>query len=168
MPTSITAAKWQMAWRLHFQCVCLIMFESETSNRNRLGVRLRESGVFLRLNPAETVYQRVGWHTTSTLEPCLQGIANGIHWFYENAGSMRPETIPRIIGSGNGLRKNPLLVQIMSKTFDRPVFLPAHQEEAAFGTALLAGSMNGVWPDLKAAGEHIRLVSATDDTVAHH
>lgn len=90
----------------------------------------------------------------------LTGIAAGMYSFYEQAGSARPVDLPRIIGSGNGLRKNPLLVKILSETFQRPIWLPAHHEEAAFGAALLAGTSVGMWPDLERAGETIQLTPA--------
>ncbi|MGH7199892.1 MAG: FGGY-family carbohydrate kinase, partial [Planctomycetaceae bacterium] len=94
----------------------------------------------------------------------LTGIAAGLHSFYESAGESRPASVERIIGSGNGLRKNPLLRDILSQTFGLPVVLPAHHEEAAFGTALLAGSMTGMWPSLEDAGRCIRLVPSRADT----
>jgi sugar (pentulose or hexulose) kinase len=89
----------------------------------------------------------------------LQGIAAGMKWFYDNAGDQQPQSIQRIIGSGNGLRKNPLLVEIIEREFERPVLLPSHEEAAAYGTALLAGSTVGMWADLETAGKCIRLVS---------
>jgi sugar (pentulose or hexulose) kinase len=88
----------------------------------------------------------------------LRGIAQGMYSFYEGAGSSRPERLDRIIGSGNGLRKNPLLVREISRRFNRPVWFPAHTQEAAYGAALLAGASTGLWPDLQAAGRNIRLV----------
>jgi sugar (pentulose or hexulose) kinase len=90
----------------------------------------------------------------------LRGIAEGMYSFYDRAGSSRPEHLDRIIGSGNGLRKNPLLVGEISRRFARPVWFPAHAQEAAFGAALLAGSATGVWPSLETAGKNIRLVEA--------
>lgn len=89
----------------------------------------------------------------------LQGIADGMYSFYEQAGDVRPEKLTRIIGSGNGLRQNPLLVRAVSQTFNRPVLFPVHEEEAAYGTALLAGATTGMWPSLEAAGQRIRLDS---------
>jgi len=88
----------------------------------------------------------------------LRGIAEGMYSFYEQAGENRPAHLERIIGSGNGLRKNPLLVREISRWFARPVWFPAHQQEAAYGAALLAGASTGLWPDLKTAGQRIRLV----------
>jgi sugar (pentulose or hexulose) kinase len=90
----------------------------------------------------------------------LQGIADGMHWFYDHAGAHRPAALRRIVGSGNGLRTNPLLVEIISRTFEREVWLPMHHEEAAYGAALLAGSTTGLWVDLETAGKHIRVERA--------
>ena len=90
----------------------------------------------------------------------LQGIANGMYWFYDHAGEHRPDALRRIVGSGNGLRTNPLLVDIINRTFGREVWLPMHHEEAAYGAALLAGSTTGLWTDLKSAGRHIRVERA--------
>ena len=57
------------------------------------------------------------------------------------------------------MRQNPLLVESIERRFGLPVVLAEHDQEAAFGTALLAGSQCGVWPDLATAGQAIRLLS---------
>jgi len=88
----------------------------------------------------------------------LNGIADSFAWFFENAGDARPADCRRIIGSGNGLRQNPLLVESLQRRFGLPVVLAEHAQEAAFGTALLCGSQCGVWPDLATAGGAIRLL----------
>lgn len=90
----------------------------------------------------------------------LRGIAQGMYAFYEAAGESSPQHLDRIIGSGNGLRKNPLLVREISRRFSRPVWFPTHTQEAAYGAALLAGASTGLWPDLETAGRNIRLVPA--------
>jgi len=88
----------------------------------------------------------------------LAGIARGMYSFYEAAGESQPRALDRIIGSGNGLRKNPLLVREISRCFGRPVWFPAHTQEAAYGAALLAGASTGLWPDLETAGRNIQLI----------
>lgn len=88
----------------------------------------------------------------------LAGIAEGFAWFFDNAAEARPADFEKIIGSGNGLRQNPLLVDCLARRFDRPVYLPVHSQEAAYGAALLAGSQCGVWSDLASAGACIALV----------
>jgi sugar (pentulose or hexulose) kinase len=94
------------------------------------------------------------------VQSVLRGIAQGMYTFYEAAGESSPQHLDRIIGSGNGLRKNPLLVREISRRFARPVWFPTHTQEAAYGAALLAGASTGLWPDLDAAGRNIRLVPA--------
>lgn len=93
----------------------------------------------------------------------LRGIAQGMYSFYEAAGESRPQHLDRIIGSGNGLRKNPLLVREISRRFARPVWFPTHTQEAAYGAALLAGASTGLWPDLETAGRNIRLTPASPE-----
>ena len=47
-------------------------------------------------------------------------------------------TYQRLIGSGNGLRKNQPLRLIVSEQFGMPIEMPRYQEEAAYGAALFA------------------------------
>lgn len=68
-----------------------------------------------------------------------------------------PASRDRLIGTGNGLRKNPLLVRIFEEAFSLPMWLTQYEEEAAVGAALLAGSEVGLWPDLATAGKNLRL-----------
>src|SRR5690606_9441738 len=58
----------------------------------------------------------------------LTGIAEGFHSLWTQAGVSRPERFERIIGSGNGLRRNPLLAKSISRTFGKEVWLPEHRE----------------------------------------
>ena len=74
-------------------------------------------------------------HVTRAL---LEGIA---HHFKKLYGDMLQSGVsPRrcLVGSGNGIRKNSLLAEIFSDTFNMPIKIPMNREEAAFGAALLA------------------------------
>lgn len=66
----------------------------------------------------------------------MQGITQELKDFYD----LLPESIKKdrtaITGSGNALRKNPLLQNILSGTFGLPVVLTSHEEEAALGAAI--------------------------------
>ena len=66
----------------------------------------------------------------------MQGITQELKDFYD----LLPESIKKdrtaITGSGNALRKNPLLQKILSGTFGLPVVLTSHEEEAALGAAI--------------------------------
>ena len=68
----------------------------------------------------------------------MQGMAEELYEMYRGyleLGGQRPAAI---IGSGNGLRKNPHLCRIMEKTFGCPLILSENHEEAACGAAIYA------------------------------
>ncbi len=90
----------------------------------------------------------------------LQGMATAFHDVSLRAGDVRPAQVTRIIGCGNGLEQNPLLTQLLADTFGLEVWFPAHQEAAAYGAALLAGTQTGLWSDLSSAGAGIHHVRA--------
>lgn len=90
----------------------------------------------------------------------LEGIATSLHQVWLDAGDHRP-AVSRIIGCGNGLEQNPLLMKILREQFELPVFVPQHGEAAARGAAMLAGVSVGLWPDLACAGELLTLREAT-------
>ncbi len=51
----------------------------------------------------------------------------------------------RMVGSGNGLRRNPLLRHIFSDLFGMPMLVPLYEEEAAYGAALLTLHAMGLY-----------------------
>ena len=73
-------------------------------------------------------------HVTRAL---LEGIAEAFYAFYER---MRPVVGERgvLVGSGNAVRKNRLLAEILSRRFGAELHIPALREEAAVGAALMA------------------------------
>ncbi|MBQ4528888.1 MAG: hypothetical protein II998_12550 [Clostridia bacterium] len=52
-----------------------------------------------------------------------------------------------IVGSGNGIRKNPALTSTFEKRFGSKMKIPSHAEEAAFGSALYALVACGIFKD---------------------
>ena len=58
----------------------------------------------------------------------------------EMFAKMPGQAVNTLVASGNGVRKNPALVQALERVFEMPVQIPAHQEEAAFGAALFAAA----------------------------
>ncbi len=72
--------------------------------------------------------------------PLSKALARGI---FENLLSMLPAEALKgrieIIGSGNALARNPLLVRMAEEVFQMPVRLKSLREEAACGAAILAG-----------------------------
>jgi len=61
-----------------------------------------------------------------------------------------------LIGSGNGIRKNPVLREVTSELFKRQILIPAHEEEAAVGAAINGGVSSGVIKDFDEAKEIIQ------------
>lgn len=68
----------------------------------------------------------------------LFGMAEELWSFYGEmtAAGARPARV--LIGSGNGVRRNPALRQALRRRFGMALRVPAHDEEAAYGAALAA------------------------------
>lgn len=92
------------------------------------------------------------------LQAVAAGIADGFHGFLDHA-EPRLSSPTRIIGTGNALDRNLILVRALEERFGLEVWRPRHAEAAAYGAALIAGTTAGLWPDLATAGrclEHVR------------
>ena len=106
-------------------------------------------------------YGCIGGITTENFTPSqltrgvLEGMATELLTMYRQMGVNRGG----IVGSGNGLRKNPTLVRIFEQTFNAPMQTPAHLEEAAFGAALFGLIACGVFQN---AVEAHQLVAYTN------
>ncbi len=81
----------------------------------------------------------------------LLGMAKELHGLYEAMLAAGSAPATRMIGSGNGIRRNPALKRAFEKVFGLPMRVPAHAEEAAFGAALAAMTAAGLKPSLEAA-----------------
>jgi len=57
----------------------------------------------------------------------------------------------KLVGSGNGLRRNPALQKLFAESFALPLLIPRHSEEAAFGAALTAMAAAGIAEDITQA-----------------
>ena len=66
----------------------------------------------------------------------LKGICQELKGFYDCLPEDMRTSRKTVTGSGNGLRKNPLLQKLLSETFALPLELTSHQEEAALGAAI--------------------------------
>lgn len=85
----------------------------------------------------------------------LTGMTDELHAHYLSACRSGAKASV-LVGSGNGIRKNPVLRRIIERRFGMPLLIPAHTEEAAFGAALCAMVASGTFPDLTAAQKIIR------------
>jgi sugar (pentulose or hexulose) kinase len=86
----------------------------------------------------------------------LNGMVEELCVFYDSAGAAKEGRRDTVVASGNAVRKNPLLKEIIRSRLGHRVLIPEHREEAAFGAALVAGVGAGVWPSLEEAGRCIR------------
>ena len=80
----------------------------------------------------------------------LEGMADGFFAFFEQ---MEPVvgTPPLLVGSGNGVRQNRLLAQILARRFEKTLLIPSHAEEAAVGAAVAASVGLGIFEALETA-----------------
>jgi len=85
----------------------------------------------------------------------LEGVATTFRDLYREMIAAGVTPRGRLIGSGNGIRRNPLLAEILSETFGVPLVTPVHTEEAARGAALLAAVGTGGISSLAEAGRLI-------------
>lgn len=70
----------------------------------------------------------------------LYGMANELYCHYVHFNTAE---ISRIVASGNGVRKNPALVRIISSVFGKDITITEQTEEAAYGAAMLAAYAAG-------------------------
>ena len=70
----------------------------------------------------------------------LWGMATELHDMFLN---MPHDHVTKLIVSGNAVRKNTALRQMLKEVFDMEVRMPAHKEEAAFGAALFSSMAAG-------------------------
>lgn len=81
----------------------------------------------------------------------LEGMVDELYEFYS------PDTSHKhLVGSGNALRRNPVLQKIAAKRFGLPLLIPMHTEEAAYGAALAALTGAGFCDSLEQAQSLIR------------
>lgn len=80
----------------------------------------------------------------------LDGMVRELYDMYDVKDEIRPVYV-----SGNGIRKNPVLLKIIEKYFGITPKSTVFEEEAAFGAALCAGTAAGTFESIYAAGEKI-------------
>ena len=79
----------------------------------------------------------------------LWGMTAELRGLYGEMPLLSPAT--GLVGSGNAVRKNPVLRRYLEEQFNLPLKLPVHREEAAFGAAVFAAAAAGVYRDIPAA-----------------
>jgi sugar (pentulose or hexulose) kinase len=86
----------------------------------------------------------------------LEGVAKRFKVLYDEMlqSGVSPRT--RLVGSGNGVRKNRLLVKILSDAFGMPFQIPVNTEEAALGAAILSAVGFGEFRDIEDGAQLIK------------
>ena len=79
----------------------------------------------------------------------LWGMTAELRGLYGEMPLLSPAT--GLVGSGNAVRKNPVLRRYLEEQFNLPLKLPVHRQEAAFGAAVFAAAAAGVYRDIPAA-----------------
>lgn len=82
----------------------------------------------------------------------LNGMVEELHTMYSQMNIKKNG----IVGSGNGIRKNKNLMQIVEEQFEGKIKIPTHLEEAAFGSALFAAVCAGIFKNAKEAQSLIK------------
>lgn len=78
----------------------------------------------------------------------LQGMSDELYEIYDKVPNQYIKQ-PYITGSGNGIRKNPVLREICEQQFGKQMVIPYYSEEAAFGSALFALYCSGYYQSLE-------------------
>lgn len=73
----------------------------------------------------------------------IGGILEELHEMYVQMCHTTGKTATKLVGSGNGIRKNKLMQELAEEIFGMPLSIPQYQEEAAYGAALYALSATG-------------------------
>jgi sedoheptulokinase len=85
----------------------------------------------------------------------LRGIAGELHRHFREITRADPSRFTAVVGSGNGIRRNPALRAEVARMFALPLLVPRRSEEAALGAALCAAVGLGALPGYARAGELI-------------
>ncbi len=85
----------------------------------------------------------------------IAGILGELHGMYAQMRELSGTGATALVGSGNGLRRNPLMRSLAEELFGLALKVPVWQEEAACGAALVALAASGRVPSLEDAQARI-------------
>lgn len=86
----------------------------------------------------------------------LQGILEELHEMYLQMCEMTGKPGIKLVGSGNGIRKNRLMQELAEELFGMKMEIPLYREEAAYGAALHSLVSAGKAESLEAVQQKIR------------
>ena len=88
----------------------------------------------------------------------IAGILEELHDMYQEMCKMTGSKATRLVGSGNGIRRNPLMQELAEKLFGMPLNIPKCQEEAAYGAALHSLVSAGLAESLEEVQKKIKYI----------
>ncbi len=89
----------------------------------------------------------------------MNGMAEELNEMYQTGISVCGEKPRQLIASGNGIRKNKTLQKIVSDIFGMEMKIPAHKEEAAYGSAIFSLTSAGICDTIQSALQLIQYES---------
>lgn len=89
-----------------------------------------------------TEIDTTNFHPAGLIRGVLNGMAEELFQMYQTAQSVTGKAAKKVVASGNGVRRNVELQQILSRQFGMPLTVENNEEEAAYGAAIsgLAGT----------------------------
>ena len=139
---------------------------------------LEQAEAFLKENPAEAAWDiypafsgtrsnpsacgSMGGIRTTNFTPgamtvgMIRGILGELAQHYTQMCRLTGKEAHALVGSGNAIRRNPLMKRLAEEMFGMPMQIPAYQEEAACGAALQTLASTGVTESLAEAQTRIR------------
>lgn len=86
----------------------------------------------------------------------IQGILNELHEMYVKMCEATGKKATKLVGSGNGIRKNKLMQELAEEMYGMKMEIPLYQEEAAYGAALYSLVAAGVEKDFSEVQKKIK------------
>lgn len=134
------------------------LLEEDSCEEEPLKILTRFSGT--RVNPQERgKIENIGIHNLTPramIKGTLEGIVEELYLMYEGMCRCNGEKPSFLVGSGNGIRRNKHLQAIFEKVFEMKMLIPAHQEEASYGTALFSMVCSGYFDSIEEAQQIIK------------
>ena len=85
----------------------------------------------------------LNWHPENLIRGFLEGMSQELYDFYQLLPNSVRERKTILVGSGNGIKRNPLLCQILEERFKCHLQVSACREEAALGACICGIVGNG-------------------------
>ena len=85
----------------------------------------------------------LNWHPENLIRGFLEGMSQELYDFYQLLPNSIRERKTILVGSGNGIKRNPLICQILEERFKCHLQVSACREEAALGACICGMVGNG-------------------------